>query len=166
MKFPSDSNPLGSTNAKAQVRSYERIANQDGLNPNGEVIELDAIRCGCAEGSPVPRLIPELERENEKSKKRVPQTVPQPVPQPAPGGISIPAPSPAFVKALSGAGQMLGGGALAIVSGAGGLALAADDVTGVGVIDDALLPVAAGGVAAGSAIFYNGAKTFLSAFGL
>jgi hypothetical protein len=49
MKFPGDSNPLGSTNAKAQVRSYERIANQDGLNPNGEVIELDAIRCGCAE---------------------------------------------------------------------------------------------------------------------
>jgi hypothetical protein len=164
MKFPGDSNPLGSTNAKAQVRSYERIANQDGLNPNGEVIELDAIRCGCAEGSPVPRLIPELEKENEKTKKRVPQTVPEPLP--APGGGWLPTPSPAFVQGLSGVGQILGGGALTIVSGLGGAALVVDDVTGVGVLDDALVPVAGAGVVAGGAIFANGVKTLMGAFGL
>ena len=165
MKFPGDSNPLGSASANDQVASYERIANQDGTNPSGEVIQLDAIRCGCAEGSPVPRLIPELEKENEKSKKRVPQTVPQPVPQPAPGGIRIPSPSPAFVQGLSGVGQMLGGGALMIVSGGAAGVLALDDVTGIGVVDDALIPVAAAGVVGGGALFVHGAQDVLHAFG-
>ena len=159
MKMPGDPNPLGSTKANDQVAAYERIANQDGQNPNGSVLQLDAVRCGCAEGTPVPRLVPELEKANERTKQRVPQ------PAHAPSGISIPSPSPAFVQGLSGIGQMLGGGALFLGSGLGGAALVADDLTGVGVLDDPLVAVAGAGMVAGGAIFVHGAQDLFHAFG-
>jgi hypothetical protein len=161
MKLRDDPTQFGTDTAKANERFYRRIATQDGTNPDGEYLALDAQTCGCAEGKPV--LVPELQEANERLKKRVPQPAPAPVAEPSGGW--LPTPSPAFVQGLSGVGQMLGGGVLMIGSGIAAGALVADDLTGIGVVDDALIPVAAAGAVGGAALFSNGAKMFMGAFG-
>jgi hypothetical protein len=163
MKMPGDPNPFGSTNATDQVFSYERIATQDGQNPDGKVIQLDAVTCGCLAGTPMPKLVPELEKENERLKEL--RRVPQPAPLPSPPGWGLPSPSPAFVEGLSGAGLMLGGTALAAASGLATVVLAADDVTGIGVLDDPLMVASGAGVVGGLAIASKGAQMILHAFG-
>ncbi|HEY1309216.1 MAG TPA: DUF4150 domain-containing protein [Vicinamibacterales bacterium] len=164
MKMPFDSNPFGSAKTDAQIAAYERIANQDGQNPSGEVLQLDAVKCGCVKG--VPHLKPVEEPEKKPVPVPEPHPVPVPVPAPEPGGGWLPSPSPGFVQGLSGVGQILGGGALMIGSGLGGAALVADDVTGVGILDDPLVAVAGAGFVGGGAMVVHGAQDLMHAFGL
>ncbi len=162
MKMPGDPNPFGSESAEAQVADYERIATQDGTNPDGSVMSLDEKSCGCSAKRTEPVLSPALEKQNERLKQL--RAAPQAVPA-APGGSWLPSPSGAMAKAVSGVGLMLGGAALTAASAAAAVVLVADDVSVVGVIDDAALPLAAGGMAVGVGAMSTGSALLRSAFG-
>lgn len=161
MKFPNDPNGWNSENMRMRERQYQRIATEN--NPEAPYIRIDEEVCGCDDDGhrspryvPVPiperRSVPASERERER-------------PSPPVG-----APAPAFSfegvgEAALGLLEMAGGAVLFGASTVGSAALVADDLTGVGVLDDPALVVTGAGMAAGGGMVLDGQRRWASGIG-
>ncbi|WNG25234.1 hypothetical protein F0U62_15270 [Cystobacter fuscus] len=142
MKFPNDPNGWDSSNMQLRERQYRRIAQEN--NPDAEYIRIDKDICEKSCGK----------CGEEKTR---PQTVPEVAPAPSIRWDRV-------FDGLSATAEILGGAALTVVSAGTAVVLVADDAAGI-VIDDVALPLAVGGMTAGTAMVGHGSSRLLRAFG-
>lgn len=145
MKFPPDA--WDTPEMQIRERAYWRIASEN--NPSAPYLRIDEEICGCDE-------------EGHRSPEYVPEAIPERRWQPVTSlpDVVVTAPSPSVLGGIGEAGlgllEMIGGTVLFGVSAFGTGVLVADDVTGVGVLDDAAIPVTVGGMAVGGAGMVDG----------
>ncbi|XXT25196.1 DUF4150 domain-containing protein [Sorangium sp. So ce429] len=158
MKFPNDPNHWNSENMQIRERDYQRIATEN--NPSAPYVRIDKDVCGCDdEGHRSPRYvpvpIPERRWAPEAQRQRRSPSPP----------LGAPAPASSFEglgEAALGLLEMAGGAGLFGVSAVGSAALVADDLTGIGVLDDPALVVTGGGMVAGGGMVLDGQRRWSS----